>query len=118
MVRDYDEAIAFYVGVLGFDLAEDTELGGGKRWVRITGAGGGLLLSRALTEAQLARVGDQTGGKVLLFMHTDDFARERARLIGLGVRFLDAPRVETYGVVAVFLDLYGNKIDLIGNEPR
>lgn len=116
VVRDYDEAIAFYVGVLGFELVEDTQLGDGKRWVRVrpVGSDAGLLLARATTEAQLARVGDQAGGRVLLFVETEDFARDHARLVARGVRFVDLPRRETYGTVAVFLDLYGNKIDLIG----
>jgi catechol 2,3-dioxygenase-like lactoylglutathione lyase family enzyme len=114
VVHDYDEAIAFYVGVLGFELAEDRDLGGGKRWVRVRGSGGGeLLLARAVTAEQRARVGDQTGGRVFLFFETDDFARDHARLVGAGVRFLEQPRRESYGTVAVFVDLYGNKIDLI-----
>jgi catechol 2,3-dioxygenase-like lactoylglutathione lyase family enzyme len=114
LVHDYDEAIAFYVGVLGFELAEDRELGGGKRWVRVRGPGGGeLLLARAVTAEQRARVGDQTGGRVFLFFETDDFARDHARLVEAGVRFLEAPRRESYGTVAVFVDPYGNKIDLI-----
>jgi catechol 2,3-dioxygenase-like lactoylglutathione lyase family enzyme len=114
VVHDYDEAIAFYVGVLGFELAEDRDLGGGKRWVRVRGSGGGeLLLARAVTAEQRARVGDQTGGRVFLFFETDDFARDHARLVGAGVRFLEQPRRESYGTVAVFVDLYGNRIDLI-----
>ena len=114
VVRDYDEAIAFYVGVLGFDLVEDTDIGDGKRWVRVApNSGAGLLLARAATDAQRARVGDQTGGRVCLFVATDDFARDHARLIARGVRFVEAPRHERYGWVAVFEDLYGNRLDLV-----
>jgi len=117
LVRDYDEAIAFYTRVLGFELVEDRELGGDKRWVRVRPAGGGaeLVLARATTDAQLARVGDPTGGRVWLFIESDDFARDHARLVASGVRFCEAPRREPYGTVAVFEDLYGNKLDLI--EP-
>jgi catechol 2,3-dioxygenase-like lactoylglutathione lyase family enzyme len=117
LVRDYDEALAFYVDVLGFELVEDTELGGGKRWLRVRAPGGGeLLLARAVTDEQRSRVGNQTGGRVFLFIETDDFEREHARLAARGVRFLEQPRHESYGIVAVCVDLYGNKIDLI--EPR
>ena len=119
LVREYDEAIAFYVDVLGFELVEDTDLGGGKRWVRVRAPGGGeLLLARAVTDDQRARVGDQTGGRVFLFVDTDDFAAEHARLLARGVRFVEQPRHESYGTVAVFVDLYGNKIDLIGPITR
>jgi catechol 2,3-dioxygenase-like lactoylglutathione lyase family enzyme len=114
LVREYDEAIAFYVGTLGFELVEDTGLGDGKRWVRVrAGDGMELLLARAVGEAQRARVGDQTGGRVLLFVETDDFARDHALLQSRGVRFVEEPRHETYGVVVVLEDLYGNRIDLI-----
>ncbi|HLZ74438.1 VOC family protein [Phenylobacterium sp.] len=118
LVRDYDEAIAFYVGQAGFTLSSDTDQGGGKRWVVVTppGGGPGLLLARASGPEQIARVGDQTGGRVFLFLETDDFARDHARMTAAGVRFLEAPRHEPYGVVAVFEDLYGNRFDLI--EPR
>ena len=116
LVRDYDEALAFYVGVLSFALLEDTDLGSGKRWVRVRAAGGGeLLLARAVTDEQHAQVGNQTGGRVFMFLETNDFAGEHARLTAHGVRFLEQPRRERYGTVAVFVDLYGNKIDLI--EP-
>jgi catechol 2,3-dioxygenase-like lactoylglutathione lyase family enzyme len=97
LVRDYDEAIGFYVGALGFDLVEDTPLGGDKRWVvvRPPGSdGAGLLLARAADEAQAARVGDQAGGRVFLFLQTDDFARDHARMSAAGVRFLEPPRRE------------------------
>ena len=118
LVRDYDEAIAFYVGKLGFELSEDTDMGGGKRWVVVTprGSQGGLLLAKAAGEAQAARVGDQTGGRVGFFLHTDDFAADHARMTAAGVRFLEAPRQEPYATVAVFEDLYGNRWDLL--QPK
>ena len=118
LVRDYDEAIAFYVGKLGFDLSEDTDMGGGKRWVVVTprGSQGGLLLAKAAGEVQAARVGDQTGGRVGFFLHTDDFAADHARMTAAGVRFLEAPRQEPYATVAVFEDLYGNRWDLL--QPK
>jgi catechol 2,3-dioxygenase-like lactoylglutathione lyase family enzyme len=118
VVRDYDEAIRFYVGKLGFDLVADTALGGGKRWVLVAppGSGARLLLAEADGKAQAARIGDQTGGRVGFFLETDDFARDHAAFTSAGVRFLEAPRHEVYGSVAVFEDLYGNKWDLI--EPR
>lgn len=117
LVRDYDAAIAFYVGKLGFDLSEDTDMGGGKRWVRVTPKGGeaSLLLARATTEAQIAAVGKQAGDRVWLFLETDDFARDHAAWTAAGVTFREPPRHEPYGVVAVFEDLYGNAWDLI--EP-
>ena len=117
LVRDYDEAIAFYVGTLGFALSEDVDMGGGKRWVRVTPKGGdaSLLLGKATTPEQLARVGDQAGGRVWLFIETDDFARDHAAWTAAGVRFREAPRHESYGTVVVFEDLYGNAWDLI--EP-
>jgi len=118
LVRDYDEAIAFYVERLGFDLTADDDQGGGKRWVVVTpsGGGAGLLLAKAADANQLARIGDQTGGRVGLFLQTDDFAADHARMTAAGVRFAEAPRHEPYGTVAVFADLYGNSWDLI--EPR
>ena len=118
LVRDYDEAIAFYVGKLGFDLTADDDQGGGKRWVVVTpsGGGAGLLLARASGADQQARIGDQTGGRVGLFLQTDDFAADHARMSAAGVRFVEAPRHEPYGAVAVFEDLYGNRWDLI--EPK
>jgi len=117
LVRDYDEALAFYVGKLDFDLSEDTDMGGGRRWVRVTPKGGqtSLLLAKAATDEQRARIGDQAGGRVWLFLETDDFARDHAAFIAAGVRFREAPRREPYGMVAVFEDLYGNAWDLI--EP-
>ncbi|WP_242110348.1 VOC family protein [Luteimonas aquatica] len=116
LVRDYDEAIAFYTQALGFDLLEDTDLGQGKRWVRVAPPGAretALLLAQASDEAQARRVGDQTGGRVGFFLHTDDFRRDHAAMRGHGVRFLEAPREEAYGTVAVFEDLYGNRWDLL-----
>lgn len=120
VVRDYDEAIAFYVGKLGFDLREDTPLGETKRWVVVgpQGSAGGLLLARATDETQRQAIGNQTGGRVCLFLETDDFARDHANYQALGVQFLEPPRTEAYGVVAVFVDLYGNKWDLIQPVPR
>lgn len=117
LVHDYDAAIAFYVGKLGFDLSEDTDRGGGQRWVRVTPKGGetSLLLARATTDAQKAQVGNQAGGRVLLFLETDDLMRDHAAWLAAGVRFRETPRHETYGKVVVFEDLYGNAWDLI--EP-
>ena len=115
LVRDYDEAIRFFVDAVGFALAEDVDLGEGKRWVVVRPAGGaaGLLLAVADGPAQQARVGDQTGGRVGFFLHTDDFARDHARMTAAGVQFREQPRHEPYGTVAVFEDLYGNAWDLI-----
>lgn len=118
VVADYDEAIVFYRDALGFDLLEDTDLGGGKRWVRVApkGAETALLLAQADGETQRASIGRQTGGRVGFFLHTDDFARDHAAMQASGVRFLEAPRHEPYGTVAVFEDLYGNRWDLL--EPK
>jgi catechol 2,3-dioxygenase-like lactoylglutathione lyase family enzyme len=116
VVRDYDEAIDFYVRALGFELREDTDLGAGKRWVVVAPPGAresAVLLARAATPRQAERIGDQTGGRVGLFLHTADFAAEHARLTAAGVRFVRPPSHETYGTVAVFEDLYGNLWDLI-----
>lgn len=121
VVADYDEAIAFYTGVLNFELREDTPLGGGKRWVVVRPPGSlgcGLLLAKADGPAQTVRIGDQTGGRVFLFLETDDFARDHARMIAAGVRFVRPPRQESYGTVAVFEDLYGNRWDLIQSVRR
>lgn len=115
VVRDYDEAIGFYLDVLGFELLEDTPLGDGKRWVTVRPRGAretALLLARANGPEQEARVGDQTGGRVGLFLHTDDFTRDYERLLAAGVVFEEAPRSEPYGQVVVFRDLYGNRWDL------
>jgi catechol 2,3-dioxygenase-like lactoylglutathione lyase family enzyme len=119
VVRDYDEAIAFYCGKLGFALVADIALGDGKRWVLVApqgDKGARLLLAQADGETQAARIGDQTGGRVGFFLETDDFARDHAAFTAKGVRFLEEPRHEPYGIVAVFEDLYGNKWDLI--EPK
>jgi catechol 2,3-dioxygenase-like lactoylglutathione lyase family enzyme len=115
VVRDYDEAIDFYVGKLGFTLTEDTDQGRGKRWVAVAppGGGTGLLLAKAATPKQSARIGDQTGGRVFLFLETDDFQRDHARYAEAGVNFVREVKREPYGVVAVFEDLYGNLWDLI-----
>jgi len=116
LVRDYDEALAFYTGVLGFTLIEDTVLGDGKRWVLVAppgDAGTCLLLAKATTPEQAARIGDQTGGRVFLFLHTDDFWRDYHALRARGLQFTEEPRVESYGTVAVFVDLYGNRWDLL-----
>ncbi|ATQ43984.1 VOC family protein [Caulobacter mirabilis] len=114
VVRDYDEAIAWYTGVAGFTLVEDTDQGS-KRWVTVAPSGGGplLLLAKASGEAQAARVGDQTGGRVGFFLHTDAFDADHARMKAAGVTFLEEPRREPYGSVAVFVDLYGNRWDLL-----
>ena len=117
VVRDYDEAIAFFTEIVGLRLIEDTDMGGGKRWVVVAPeAGGGLLLAKAANAEQVARIGDQTGGRVGFFLHTDDFAGDYARMRAADVRFLGEPRDEEYGRVVVFLDLYGNRWDFI--EPR
>lgn len=121
LVRDYDEAIAFYTQKLGFELLADTPLGAGKRWVLVAPAGAGsaspaLLLARAEGAEQLSRVGDQTGGRVFLFLSTDDFWRDYHRLQAQGITFLETPRQEAYATVVVFEDLYGNRWDLL--EPR
>jgi catechol 2,3-dioxygenase-like lactoylglutathione lyase family enzyme len=116
VVRDYDEAIAWYTRCLGWKLVEDTDLGQGKRWVLIKPPGeegAGLLLAKATTPEQLAAVGNQTGGRVFLFLHTDDFRRDYNSMKQQEVAFLSEPRKEPYGTVAVFTDLYGNKWDLI-----
>ena len=115
VVRDYDEALAFYVDKLGFTCVEDTDLGGGKRWVRVRPGDDGpcLLLARATSDAQRASVGNQTGGRVAIFFETTAFERLYERLTARGVRFVRAPVKETYGTVAVFEDLYGNSFDLI-----
>lgn len=116
LVREYDEAKAWYCDVLGFDLIEDTSLSDGKRWVLIAPPGSTetrLLLAKAANPAQSQRVGDQTGGRVFLFLHTDDFWRDFQTIRDRGVRFCEKPRQESYGLVAVFEDLYGNRWDLL-----
>ena len=117
VVDDYDEAVRFYTGALGFRLAEDVPRPDGSRWVVVEpgpeNTGTGLLLARAKGAGQRARMGDQTGGRVGFFLHTDDFARDHARMTAAGVTFLEEPRHEPYGTVAVFQDLYGNRWDLL-----
>ena len=115
LVDEYDPAIAFFVDALGFELREDSDLGGGKRWVVVAprGTASGLLLARAVGERQRAAIGDQSGGRVFLFLETDDLARDHRAYAERGVRFVEAPRHEPYGSVAVFEDLYGNRWDLI-----
>ena len=117
VVRDYDEAIEFYVDKVGFRLLEDTYIPAqDKRWVVVAppgNRGAQLLLAKAAGNKQTARVGNQTGGRVFLFLHTDDFERDHKALQARGVEFVRAPKVESYGTVAVFTDLYGNLWDLI-----
>ena len=117
VVRDYDEALDFYVRKLGFTLVEDTFVPEqSKRWVVVAPPGGGgakLLLARASDEAQRARIGTQSGGRVFLFLYTDDFWRDYERFNAVGVEFIRAPKTEPYGIVAVFKDLYGNPWDLL-----
>ncbi len=118
VVADYDEAIAWYTGKLGFQLLQDVDQGH-KRWVVVgpaEGGGAALLLARASDEVQRSRIGNQTGGRVGFFLHTDDFHRDHAAMLATGVQFLEAPREEPYATVAVFRDLYGNTWDLL--EPR
>ncbi len=116
VVRNYDEAIAFYTDVLGFQLLENTDLGAGKRWVLVAppgSSGASVLLAQAATPEQNSRVGNQTGGRVFLFLHTDDFWRDYRTLMSRNVEFARNPKEEPYGTVAVFKDLYGNLWDLI-----
>jgi catechol 2,3-dioxygenase-like lactoylglutathione lyase family enzyme len=120
LVRDYNEAIAFFTDVMRFTLLEDTPLGDGKRWVRVAPSGSpgaALLLAKAATPEQAAVVGRQGGGRVMWFLETDDFAADHAHMLAHGVHFREAPRHEPYGTVAVFEDLYGNPWDLIQRRP-
>jgi catechol 2,3-dioxygenase-like lactoylglutathione lyase family enzyme len=116
LVRDYDEAIRFFTQALRFVLLEDEHRGGGKRWVRVSPSAGGaaLLLARAATPEQERAIGNQSGGRVFMFLRTDDFQADFEHMKAHGVRFTETPRHEAYGTVIVFLDLYGNKWDLIG----
>ena len=118
IVADYDEAIDYYTNVLGFNLVEDTDLGKGKRWVRVAPAGSScsLLLAKAKNEDQARYIGNQTGGRVFLFMRTDDFQSTYQSYQEKNVRFVEKPRDEEYGRVVVFEDLYGNLWDLIGDQ--
>ena len=124
VVDDYDRAIAYYTGVLGFELREDAPRPSApgqlpKRWVVVAppGAETAVLLAQASNEAQRARIGDQTGGRVGFFLHTDDFRRDHAAMLARGVHFIESPREEDYGIVAVFEDLYGNRWDLLELTP-
>jgi len=117
VVPDYDAGIAFCVGALGFDLIEDTDMGAGKRWVVVGGADGGcLLLAEARGDVQRSAIGNQAGGRVGFFVHTDDFSATHRRLEEAGVQFHEQPRHDAYGTVAVFSDPFGNRWDLI--EPK
>jgi catechol 2,3-dioxygenase-like lactoylglutathione lyase family enzyme len=117
VVPDYDAAISFFVDALGFALTEDTDLGDGKRWVVVSPPsstpGAALLLAQAADDEQRAVIGHQGGGRVWLFLHTDDFADAHSRMTAAGVRFLESPRHEVYGTVAVFEDCCGNRWDLV-----
>ena len=119
VVRDYDEALSYFTNVFRFEVVEDRALTPEKRWLVVAPAGSSgarLLLAKASTPGQLAHIGDQTGGRVFLFLETDDFWETHAHLKSHGVRFTEEPRHEPYGTVVVFLDLYGNKWDLIGRK--
>ena len=121
VVRDYDEALAFFTQKLGFQLIEDTVLAPGKRWVLVrppNSQGSSLLLAQASTPEQVSRIGNQTGGRVFLFLHTDDFWRDYREMKARGVKFRESPREESYGTVAVFEDLYGNKWDLLERKDK
>ena len=116
LVKDYDEAIEFFVNKLQFDLIEDSQLNETKRWVVVSpkgSSGTSLLLAKATTEEQERSVGNQTGGRVAFFLHTDNFNRDYERMMGKGVNFLESPREEKFGKVVIFQDLYGNKWDFI-----
>lgn len=118
VVRDYEEAMQFYCDKLGFIVAEDTQLND-KRWIRLRAPGGKgseILLSKARNDRQQASIGNQTGGRVLFFFHTDDFDSDYKKFRASGIEFVEGPREEPYGKVAVFKDLYGNRIDLIQPE--
>jgi catechol 2,3-dioxygenase-like lactoylglutathione lyase family enzyme len=125
VVRDYDEAISFFTGSLGFELIEDSpstdRQGREKRWVLIAPAGSSgtrILLAKASNSEEASRVGNQTGGRVFLFLRTDDFWRDYNAMTAKGVKFVRAPKDEEYGTVAVFEDLYGNKWDLLQLKPK
>lgn len=119
LVRDYDEAIVFFTQSLSFDLVQDEPMGPDKRWVVVrpkNSAGAGLVLAKAKNQVEISRIGAQTGGRVFLFLETDDFARDYAHFTKNGVIFNEEPRFEPYGTVAVFADLYGNLWDLIEHK--
>jgi catechol 2,3-dioxygenase-like lactoylglutathione lyase family enzyme len=116
LVRDYDEALKFFTESLGFTVLADTALEQGKRWILVAppkSHGAGLLLAQASTPEQATRIGNQTGGRVFLFLHTDDFWRDYRQMVARGIKFRESPREEPYGTVAVFEDLYGNQWDLL-----
>jgi catechol 2,3-dioxygenase-like lactoylglutathione lyase family enzyme len=116
LVRDYDEAIAFYTKRLGFELIEDTPLEKGKRWVLVAPSGSSecrILLAKATTKEEIGGIGRQSGGRVFLFLHTDDFWRDFRAFSLRGVQFCESPRQEPYGLVAVFVDICGNRWDLL-----
>ena len=120
VVREYDEAIAWFTSTLGFRLVEDTKLSNTKRWVLVAPPGDhntSIVLARAANSAQQSAIGNQTGGRVGFFLQTDDFHRDHRAFLARGVDFVEAPREEEYGIVAVFRDLYGNKWDLIQYRP-
>ena len=120
LVRDYDEAIAFFTNVLRFKLLEDTPQGAGKRWVVVrpqNSHGASLLLAKAASPDQMAQIGNQSGGRVFLFLHTTDFWGDYQHMQAHGVRFAEQPRSEPFGQVVVFFDLYGNKWDLVQPGP-
>jgi catechol 2,3-dioxygenase-like lactoylglutathione lyase family enzyme len=119
VVRDYEEALAWFTHALGFDVLENLDQGNGKRWIVVAPSGSRgttLLLAQASTPEQSSRIGNQTGGRVFLFLHTDDFWRDYHAMKSRNVKFLEQPREEPYGTVAVFEDLYGNKWDFI--QPK
>jgi catechol 2,3-dioxygenase-like lactoylglutathione lyase family enzyme len=116
LVRDYDEAIAWFTRALGFEVVEDTDLGGGKRWVLVAPSNSRefrLLLAKARTAQEIAAIGNQSGGRDYQFLQTDNFGRDHYAFISRGVRFVEEPRHEAYGTVAVFEDLCGNRWDLV-----
>jgi predicted enzyme related to lactoylglutathione lyase len=113
LVRDYDEAIHWFRHALQFTLIEDTDLGQGKRWVVLDAGGIHLLLAKAVGETQISHIGKAAGTRVAYFLNTNDFTRDHGRMVAAGVKFLEHPRNEPYGTVAVFEDLYGNRWDLI-----
>jgi lactoylglutathione lyase len=115
VVRDYDEALSFYIDMLGFERLEDTDLGAGKRWVRVPAGstGADIQRARAVSEEPITRVVNQTGGRVFIFLETDQFWRDYRDLVARGVTLVRPPTREAYGTVAVFEDLYGNRFDLI-----
>jgi catechol 2,3-dioxygenase-like lactoylglutathione lyase family enzyme len=120
LVRHYDEALTFFTQALGFRIVEDTALPENKRWLLVAPVGStgpALLLAQAATPAQNACIGNQAGGRVFLFLHTDDFWRDHRQMQDRGVKFLESPRQESYGTVAVFEDLYGNRWDLLQPSP-